>query len=101
MSSRRGRNPYQFALGAIAIGSGALSIVLVFVEALIVRLTAVAAVVAGDVYSGSGSGSAVSLLATVSVLSLVGWLVTGALLWGPSARPTTAAPAATEPPDQD
>ena len=76
----RGRNPFQFALGALAV-----------VGAVIVVVRWIVSAVSSQTYSYAyiaGAGVSIDLpfivvVELVTILSFVGWLVVGALLWGP------------------
>ncbi|MFK4482825.1 MULTISPECIES: hypothetical protein [unclassified Curtobacterium] len=76
----RGRNPFQFALGALAA-----------IGAVIVVVRWIVSAVSSQTYSYAyiaGAGVAIDLpfivvVELVTILSFVGWLVVGALHWGP------------------
>lgn len=76
----RGRNPFQFTLGALAL-----------VGAVIVVVRWIVSAVSSQTYSYAyiaGAGVAIDLpfivvVELVTILSFVGWLVVGALHWGP------------------
>ncbi|MGY2898007.1 hypothetical protein ACVKXF_000619 [Curtobacterium sp. PvP017] len=76
----RGRNPFQFALGALAV-----------VGTVIVVVRWIVSAVSSQTYSYAyiaGAGVSIDLpfivvVELVTILSFVGWLVVGALLWGP------------------
>lgn len=82
MSSLRGRNPYQTALGAIAL-LGAAVLVVRWVVRLVLPSASSFAYVAGAVSGGEVALPSIVVIQVVTVLSFVGWLVVGALLWGP------------------
>lgn len=76
----RGRNPFQFALGALAI-LGAVILVVRWITSFVAPHTYGYASIAG-------AGVAIDLpfivvVELVTILSFVGWLVVGALHWGP------------------
>jgi hypothetical protein len=76
----RGRNPFQFALGALAA-----------IGAVIVVVRWIVSAVSSQTYSYAyiaGAGVAIDLpfivvVELVTILSFVGWLVVGARHWGP------------------
>ncbi len=87
MRHLRGRNPYQFALGAIAAVGGALIVLNVVVQMVAPPSDSGYAYVAGGY--ASGASTLVALFGFMAVLATIAWLVVGALLWGPRRTPDT------------
>jgi hypothetical protein len=78
----RGRNPYQTALGALSI-LGAVILVVRWIVQLVHPWTYSFAYVAGAASGVEVDLPLIVVVQLVTVLSFVGWLVVGALLWGP------------------